>query len=72
MLKIERVGGQWLSLRRHADFMGAHHAGRCIGYSDGYSDSEPRGAYPSLQPGTQLFPASAPAWRQQRWLAKMS
>jgi uncharacterized protein (TIGR02270 family) len=24
-----------------------------------------------LQPGTQLFPTSAPAWRQQRWLAKM-
>jgi len=25
-----------------------------------------------LQPGTQLFPTSAPAWRQQRSLAKMS
>ncbi|SCX77908.1 TIGR02270 family protein [Nitrosospira sp. Nsp13] len=24
-----------------------------------------------LDPGTQLFPTSAPAWRQQRWLAKM-
>ncbi|PTR08975.1 uncharacterized protein (TIGR02270 family) [Nitrosospira sp. Nsp5] len=24
-----------------------------------------------LAPGTQLFPTSAPAWRQQRWLAKM-
>ena len=24
-----------------------------------------------LEPGTQLFPTSAPAWRQQRWLAKM-
>ena len=24
-----------------------------------------------LQPGTPLFPASAPAWRQKRWLAKM-
>jgi len=24
-----------------------------------------------LQPGTQLFPTGAPAWRQQRWLAKM-
>jgi uncharacterized protein (TIGR02270 family) len=24
-----------------------------------------------LLPGTQLFPTSAPAWRQQRWLAKM-
>jgi uncharacterized protein (TIGR02270 family) len=24
-----------------------------------------------LQPGTPLFPTSAPAWRQQRWLAKM-
>ena len=24
-----------------------------------------------LQPGTQLFPTSAPAWRQQRWLSKM-
>jgi uncharacterized protein (TIGR02270 family) len=23
-------------------------------------------------PGTQLFPTSAPAWRQQRWLAQMS
>jgi uncharacterized protein (TIGR02270 family) len=25
-----------------------------------------------LQPGTPLFPTSAPAWRQQRWLSKMS
>jgi uncharacterized protein (TIGR02270 family) len=25
-----------------------------------------------LEPGTQLFPTSAPAWRQQRWLAKMN
>jgi len=25
-----------------------------------------------LDPGTQLFPTSAPAWRQQRWLAKMA
>lgn len=25
-----------------------------------------------LQPGTPLFNTSAPAWRQQRWLAKMS
>lgn len=25
-----------------------------------------------LAPGTQLFPTSAPAWRQQRWLTKMS
>jgi uncharacterized protein (TIGR02270 family) len=24
-----------------------------------------------LQPGTPLFPTSAPAWRQKRWLAKM-
>jgi uncharacterized protein (TIGR02270 family) len=24
-----------------------------------------------LQPGTTLFPTSAPAWRQKRWLAKM-
>jgi uncharacterized protein (TIGR02270 family) len=24
-----------------------------------------------LQPGTKLFPTSAPAWRQQRWLSKM-
>jgi len=24
-----------------------------------------------LQPGTPLFPTSAPAWRQQRWLAQM-
>jgi uncharacterized protein (TIGR02270 family) len=24
-----------------------------------------------LEPGTKLFPTSAPAWRQQRWLAKM-
>jgi uncharacterized protein (TIGR02270 family) len=24
-----------------------------------------------LEPGTQLFPTSAPAWRQQRWLATM-
>lgn len=24
-----------------------------------------------LEPGTQLFPTSAPAWRQQRWLAKI-
>jgi uncharacterized protein (TIGR02270 family) len=24
-----------------------------------------------LQPGTQLFPTSAPAWRQKRWLSKM-
>ena len=24
-----------------------------------------------LQPGTHLFPTSAPAWRQQRWLNKM-
>ena len=24
-----------------------------------------------LQPGTLLFPTSAPAWRQQRWLAKI-
>ncbi|MDB5976448.1 MAG: hypothetical protein JWR07_3208 [Nevskia sp.] len=24
-----------------------------------------------LQPGTQLFPTSAPAWRQQRWLNQM-
>ncbi len=24
-----------------------------------------------LQPGTPLFNTSAPAWRQQRWLAKM-
>jgi hypothetical protein len=24
-----------------------------------------------LEPGTQLFPISAPAWRQQRWLEKM-
>jgi uncharacterized protein (TIGR02270 family) len=24
-----------------------------------------------LQPGTPLFNISAPAWRQQRWLAKM-
>lgn len=24
-----------------------------------------------LQPGTPLFPTSAPAWRQQRWLAKL-
>jgi uncharacterized protein (TIGR02270 family) len=24
-----------------------------------------------LEPGTKLFPISAPAWRQQRWLAKM-
>lgn len=24
-----------------------------------------------LQPGTTLFPTSAPAWRQQRWLAKV-
>jgi uncharacterized protein (TIGR02270 family) len=24
-----------------------------------------------LEPGTQLFPTSAPAWRQERWLAKM-
>ena len=24
-----------------------------------------------LQPGTPLFPTSAPAWRQRRWLAKM-
>jgi uncharacterized protein (TIGR02270 family) len=25
-----------------------------------------------LQPGTQLFPTSAPAWRQKRWLEKMA
>jgi uncharacterized protein (TIGR02270 family) len=25
-----------------------------------------------LEPGAQLFPTSAPAWRQQRWLAKMN
>ncbi len=25
-----------------------------------------------LQPGTPLFPTSAPAWRQERWLAGMS
>ena len=25
-----------------------------------------------LEPGTKLFPTSAPAWRQQRWLAKMN
>jgi uncharacterized protein (TIGR02270 family) len=25
-----------------------------------------------LEPGTLLFPTSAPAWRQQRWLAKMT
>ncbi|WP_028105128.1 TIGR02270 family protein [Pseudoduganella violaceinigra] len=25
-----------------------------------------------LQPGSQLFPASAPAWRQERWLKKMN
>lgn len=25
-----------------------------------------------LQPGTHLFPTSAPAWRQQRWLARIS
>jgi uncharacterized protein (TIGR02270 family) len=25
-----------------------------------------------LQPGTPLFPTSAPAWRQQRWLDKMA
>jgi uncharacterized protein (TIGR02270 family) len=25
-----------------------------------------------LQPGAQLFPTSAPAWRQQRWLAQVS
>jgi len=25
-----------------------------------------------LQPGTPLFNTSAPAWRQQRWLAKMA
>lgn len=25
-----------------------------------------------LEPGTQLFPTSAPAWRQQRWLSKMN
>ena len=25
-----------------------------------------------LQPGTPLFPTSAPAWRQQRWLGKMA
>ena len=25
-----------------------------------------------LQPGAQLFPTGAPAWRQQRWLAKMN
>ncbi len=24
-----------------------------------------------LEPGTQLFPTAAPAWRQQRWLSKM-
>jgi uncharacterized protein (TIGR02270 family) len=24
------------------------------------------------RPGTQVFPTSAPAWRQQRWLAQMS
>ena len=24
-----------------------------------------------LQPGTPLFSTSAPAWRQQRWLAKL-
>ena len=24
-----------------------------------------------LQPGTRLFPTSAPAWRQQRWLREM-
>jgi uncharacterized protein (TIGR02270 family) len=24
-----------------------------------------------LEPGTKLFPTGAPAWRQQRWLAKM-
>ena len=24
-----------------------------------------------LQPGTPLFPTSAPAWRQKRWLARM-
>jgi uncharacterized protein (TIGR02270 family) len=25
-----------------------------------------------LEPGTKLFPTGAPAWRQQRWLAKMN
>jgi uncharacterized protein (TIGR02270 family) len=25
-----------------------------------------------LQPGSPLFPTSAPAWRQQRWLSKMA
>jgi hypothetical protein len=25
-----------------------------------------------LEPGTPLFNTSAPAWRQQRWLAKMA
>lgn len=25
-----------------------------------------------LEPGTQLFPANAPAWRQQRWLASIN
>jgi hypothetical protein len=25
-----------------------------------------------LQPGTHLFPTSAPAWRQERWLSKMA
>jgi uncharacterized protein (TIGR02270 family) len=25
-----------------------------------------------LEPGTQLFPIGAPAWRQQRWLSKMT
>lgn len=25
-----------------------------------------------LEPGTQLFPTSAPAWRQQHWLTKMA
>ncbi len=27
---------------------------------------------PLLQPGRPLFNTSAPAWRQQRWLSKMS
>ena len=25
-----------------------------------------------MEPGTPLFPTSAPAWRQQRWLAKLA
>jgi uncharacterized protein (TIGR02270 family) len=76
---VEKVHAWWRASQQHFQpgqryFMGeplsVDHCRHVL--REGYQRQRIRAALylSGLQPGSRLFPTSAPAWRQQRWLAR--